>query len=78
MQCHNIKECLKFSDCGEFDDGVMKIWGLFEMSCMQACKVAAALEDFGLAAQYPKAELRRCHNPVKQYFANLRLGGSPK
>ena len=42
---------------------------------MNACKVAAALGDYHGAAQYAKATLRQWHNPVKQYFARLRLGG---
>ena len=42
---------------------------------MNACKVATALGDYHGAAQYAKVTLRRWHNPVKQYFAQLRLGG---
>ena len=38
----------------------MKIFGMYEVGYMQACRVAAALGDYELAEQYAKAALGRC------------------
>ena len=53
----------------------MKIYTLYELGYMQACRVAAALGDYELAEQYAKTTLGRSHNPVHQCFARQRLGG---
>ena len=64
------------SGSGPLDEDVAtKIYTLYELGYMQACRVAAALGDYHSAAQYAKATLGRCHNPVFQHFARQRLGG---
>merc|ERR1719238_1946392 len=65
---------LPLPDRGELDDRLC-ILQTHELVSMQACRLAAALEDHPLAAQHAKATLRRTHNPVKYYFAHRRLGG---
>ena len=67
---------LRLSGSSQFDDDVaMKIYTLHEVAYMQACRVAAALGDYHLAAQYAKATLSCYTNPVHQCFAGQRLGG---
>ena len=47
---------------------------MYDLAAMQACKLATTLGDYKLARQHANATLRRCHNPVKIYYAGLRLG----
>ena len=62
-------------DSSKLDDAACRLYGLHELSCMQACNVATTINDRRLASQYARATLSRWHNPAKQYYARLRLGG---
>ena len=52
----------------------MKLYTLYELGYMQACRVAAALGDYHSAAQYAKATVSCYTNAVHQCFARQRLG----
>ena len=57
------------------EENTMKLYGLYELAYMQACRVATALRNYYLAEQYAKATLGCYTNPVHQCFARQRLGG---
>ena len=67
---------VSLSDCGEFTNEVIfRNGGLSESGPLEACKVAAGVDQLHLAAQYANMILAICSNsPAKQYFGRLRLG----